>query len=277
MTVLTSNPSGGFSLPQTLTQGQSYMGGIVNYDSATGKPLAPGATTLSSPSYSNLVASPPDQNGAVPTPLAPVNPTTVSFTQALLQILKDAQDRNSAGQSTLTAQSNQIKGQGLADAAANFQNPLLAPSSGTSLGMSAQNAFDPATGAIEKQQTDAKDNLSNITDIIKQSSSDYNAEQDRIQKANEAAAKPANMTFDTQGNIAHQTSAFELLKNAPYVHSDGTMKSDNDGYVSPQAWQAALTNWQANGGSYTEFVSNFKRYVNPDSYDLLGLGTGGGA
>jgi len=47
------------------------------------------------------------------------------------------------------------------------------------------------------------------------------------------------------------------------------MKSDNDGYVSPQAWQAALTNWQANGGSYTEFVSNFKRYVNPDSYDLL--------
>jgi len=26
------------------------------------------------------------------------------------------------------------------------------------------------------------------------------------------------MTFDTQGNIAHQTSAFELLKNAPYVH-----------------------------------------------------------
>jgi len=41
------------------------MGGIVNYDSATGKPLAPGATTLSSPSYSNLVASPPDQNGAV--------------------------------------------------------------------------------------------------------------------------------------------------------------------------------------------------------------------
>jgi len=55
-------------------------------------------------------------------------------------------------QSTLTAQSNQIKGQGLADAAANFQNPLLAPSSGTSLGMSAQNAFDPATGAIEKQQ-----------------------------------------------------------------------------------------------------------------------------
>ncbi len=35
--------------PQVLTQGQSYMGGTVNFDTATGKPLAAGQTTLSQP------------------------------------------------------------------------------------------------------------------------------------------------------------------------------------------------------------------------------------
>jgi hypothetical protein len=43
--------------PTTLTQGQSYMGGTVNFDSNTGKPLAPGGTTTSSPTTANAATN----------------------------------------------------------------------------------------------------------------------------------------------------------------------------------------------------------------------------
>lgn len=44
--------------PQTLTKGQSYMGGTVQYDTATGKPLAAGATTLSQPATAPSAPAP---------------------------------------------------------------------------------------------------------------------------------------------------------------------------------------------------------------------------
>lgn len=271
MTTLIRDPNtGGFALPSTLVQGSNFTDpagrtGVVNYDSLTGAKLAPGGTTLSRPM------------GSVPftLPSGPsASPSRVSFTTALLQLLKDAQNRNTTGQASLMKQSQGINGLGLNDARMNFRNKNLAPNSGTSLGMSAQNEFDPLQLSIENQQKLASQNLGNITDLVKQTSSDYQDEQDRIARAKE---KSSNMTFDTQANISHQVSAFERIKGAPYTDDTGKVVTTHDNYVAPEAWTAALNNWMINGGTYASFVSNFKRYLNPASYELVGIGTETGA
>jgi LysM repeat protein len=132
-----------------------------------------GASTV--PSYSNLTSgqssSGSSSGGYVP--------PTISFTDALIKMLKDAQQRDVTGQAGLMKQSQSITGLGLNDASAAFKNPLLAPNSGTSLGLSAQNEFDPLTLSIANQQKLATQNLGNITDLIKQTSYDYQKEEDR--------------------------------------------------------------------------------------------------
>ncbi len=283
-TLIRDNLTGGFKLPDDPSN---------KFNTATGQPNPKYIDTGSStnnvpPSYSNLTAN---QNAPMVVqlpdkPTGPINTTqtpspTVNFTTALIQMLKEAQQRDTTGQAGLMKQSQGITGQGINDAVRNFNNPLLAPSSGTSLGLSAQNQFDPLTLSIANQQKLASGNLNNITDLVKQTSSDYQDEQDRIQKAKEdalnRATKASNMTFDTQANISHQVSAFEKIKGAPYLHGDGVVKSDKDNYVAPEAWTAALNNWMMNGGTYASFVSNFKRYLNPSSYDQVGIGTDSGA
>ncbi len=274
MTTLTRDPiTNGFKLPDDPTN---------RFNTATGQPnpnysslinpnagLAPGVTGTYNPATTGVTFNIPPTTSNPPqtSPSSPSSPTT-SFTTALIALLKDAQQRDVTGQAKLLGQSQQIEGQGLADAARNFNNPMLAPNSGTSLGNSAQNEFDPATLSIKNQQELATKNLANIKDTLKETQDAYDKEQERIAKAKE---KASNLTFDTQANISHQVSAFERIKGAPYLHPDGTFKSDHDNYVAPEAWLEALKNWQINGGSYSEFLSNFKRYVNPDDYSAVGL------
>lgn len=135
--------------------------------------------TASGPSYSNLTNTNVNA-GNVSNP----NPT-VNFTTALIQMLKDAQQRDTTGQASLMKQSQGITGMGLNDANMNFRNKYLSPSAGTSLGLSAQNEFDPLQLSIANQQKLASQNLGNITDLIKQTSSDYQEEQDRLARAEE--------------------------------------------------------------------------------------------
>lgn len=194
MTKLIMDPNKpGWTLPQTLRQGENFYSntgvneGIVNFDVNTGKPLTQNQTTII-PSYQNLTSNPPVSGGTVP---APVDPKIMSFTQALIQILKDAQGANTKGQAGLMNQSNQIKGLGLNDATTNFANPLLAPNDGTSLGMSAQNEFDPSLNSIADQQKLATQNLGNITDLVNMTGDNYQKEQDRIQRAKDDAANRA--------------------------------------------------------------------------------------
>ncbi len=258
MTTLIRQPAGGFTLPESLTATQA-----ANSWSAPAKNVA---TNFGKPSYSNLTSAPVNNPMTVQNPTSQnvpqVSPSSVNFTTALIQILKEAQGRNATGQGKLMKQSQDITGQGINDANRNFKNPLLSPDSGTSLGRSATNEFDPSLLSIENQQKLGTQNLNNITDLVKQTSSDYKDEQDRIAKAKE---KASNVKFDTEGNIA------EVSKRMASLTGKAKGEPNGDNYIDPNAWIAMRNLWQSHGGSDASFVSNFKRYLNPESYKLAGI------
>jgi len=201
---------------------------------ATSKP----SVVRSTPSLQNLTSTNNQQQ-----PVA-TDPNIVSFTTALIQMLKEAQRRDQAGQANLMKQSQGIIGQGLNDATRNFNNPMLAPNSGTSLGMSAQNQFDPLTLSIANQQKLASQNLGNITDVIKQTSSDYNNEQDRLLRIEEKKQDAIEKAKDRSSNTGGYTPQ-ELRKlRAAGIDSTDLETSDrflyaggganiNDDVISP--------------------------------------------
>lgn len=182
--LLASNPQYA-SNPNLIRPGQT-----VNFGANTQPPAPRSYADLTSSTLAPQSPSMPYLPGVSPEPTPTSNPTT-SFTKALIDILKTAQGTNQTGQAKLMKQSQDIKGQGLADSARNFNNPNLAPSSGTSLGLSAQNEFDPSTLSIENQQKLATTNLGNITDIIDRTQKSYDTEQDRINSVAQDAADRA--------------------------------------------------------------------------------------
>lgn len=224
--------------------------------------IRPGETVnLGTPSYSNLTSN----AGATPSVNTGTNPTT-KFTTALIQILKEAQGRDTAGQGRLMKQSQDITGQGITDADRNFSNPLLAPSAGTSLGMSAQNQFDPLQLSIANQQKLASQNLDNFTTLVDRTQDTYDKEQERIERAEEkrldrlASAANKNATFDSDAEIRRVTAEMVKEKGA-------------DGYVSPEEWMAARDLWGMKGGTDASFETSFKRFLNPASYTKVGYTT----
>ena len=283
MTTLIRDPNtNSFALPESISAAQAAGNWSIP---AKNVGINFGRTT---PSYSNLIntnLAPASINRvSVPTALvnsgtSGINPSTLSFTQALIQILKDAQGRNITGTAKLMKQGQDITGLGINDAVTNFANPLLTPDAGTSLGRSATGEFDPALLSIENQQKLASQNLGNITDLVNMTGDNYQKEEDRKARAEEnrldriaSAAKAASdVKFDTQGNSIKFTKDFESIKAAPYLHPDGGTYSDNDQYVDPQEWVAARTLWATKGGSDASFVSNFKRYLNPKDYKQVGF------
>lgn len=270
MTTLYRDPNtGNFALPESITAEQaanSWSPVARNVGVNFGRSI---------PSYANLTSNnvPNNNNITLPTALtnsgtSGINPSTISFTDALIKILKDAQGRNTTGQAGLMKQGQDITGLGINDAVTNFNNPLLAPNSGTSLGRSATGEFDPALLSIENQQKLSSQNLGNITDLVNMTGDNYQKEQDRIANAEEnrldriasAAKASSNVTFDTQGTISKFSNSMKKIKG-------------EDGYIDPQEWIAARELWASGGGSDSSFVSNFKRYLNPLSYKLAGIKT----
>jgi len=250
MTTLYRDPNtGSFALPNSP--------GTINLGSAPSWNILGGGNGFNLPETTTPApVIPTSRNVQSPTPLRQTNPSTISFTQALIQMLKDAQGRNDIGQVALTNQKNEITGLGINDAARNFSNPLLAPNDSTSLGRSAIGEFDPVTGEIKRQQDQATRNLSNITDLVKETRIAYDNEQERIQKAKD---KADNMTFETPANISATEKKMQSI-------------AGTDGYIDPAVWVQMKSTWKAHGGSAASFISNFKDYVNPLSYDKVGLG-----
>lgn len=104
--------------------------------------------------------------------------TKSSFSQALLDMLAKAQQTSQSGIAGVMKQSQDIKGVGLGEAAKNFANPLLTPTAGTTLGMSAQDTFNPALLSLENQQRLSAQNLSNVSDLLGKTGENYLAEQE---------------------------------------------------------------------------------------------------
>ncbi len=254
--------------PGGLPQGMYGSNGPGGFNYATPQAAAKVATPPPAPSLPNLTSGAPSGGGFTPTAISSGNATT-SFTEALIAMLKEAQARDSAGQAKLMKQSQGITGQGLNDANKNFRNKYLTPSAGTSLGMSAQNQFDPLQLSIANQQKLASQNLNNITDLVRQTGTSYDNEQDRLARAKENALDRASSGSGGKFNFNTEANTSEVAKKMVSI-------AGPDGYIDPYVWMSMRNLWQSSGGSDSSFVSNFKRFVNPASHGLVGLDTGDG-
>ena len=74
-------------------------------------------------------------------------------------------------------------------------------------------------------------------------------------------------TFNTPDNISAVSQSMESITGKAIGDPSG------DNYIDPHAWMAQRNLWAKHGGSDSTFVSNFKRYLNPQSYEMAGLGT----
>jgi len=74
------------------------------------------------------------------------------------------------------------------------------------------------------------------------------------------ATKAASTTFKTAPAIASVSTQMESVKG-------------EDGYIDPDKWVAARTNWNKLGGTDATFNSTFKKYLNPKSYKQAGFKT----
>ena len=219
------------------------------------------------PSYSNLTS-----NAGFSLPQGGGNSTT-SFTEALIKMLKEAQGRDQAGQAKLMMQGQNIIGQGITDANRNFKNERLAPSPGTSLGLSAQNQFDPLTLSIANQQKLATQNLGNITDLVNTTQDAYDKEQDRIQRAEEKRLDAIEKAKDRSSNTGGYTPQ-ELRKlRAAGIDSTDLELSDrflyaggganiNDDVISPYYDRIATSMLDMIGGDKTfKNLDELKEYL----------------
>lgn len=170
-------PAGG--LPGGMYGENAPVGTPGSFNYATPQPPAPAPRNLASASAGQ--SSSGGGGFTLPSQSTGSNPTT-SFTEALIKMLKDAQQRDQAGQASLMKQSQGITGMGLNDAAAVFKNPKIAPGS-KSLGMSAQNQFDPLLLSIENQQKLATQNLGHFEGILDKTQSAYDKEQEKEYRA----------------------------------------------------------------------------------------------
>lgn len=88
--------------------------------------------------------------------------------------------------------------------------------------------------------------------------------QSLINKRDDTGTKPTEASID-RATVSSFASSFEG------TDAKGVKLKGADGYVSPQAWSYARQQWGLKGGKDSEFISNFKRYLNPESYDMVGL------
>ncbi len=280
MTTLIKDPvSGGFKLPDDPTNkfntatGQlnpKYVGATPSYSG-----LAPGVTPSYNSQNSGVTFNIPDKVGGQTTSSIQTPSSTVNFTTALIQMLKEAQGRDATGQASLMKQSQGIIGQGLNDATRNFNNPLLAPNSGTSLGLSAQNQFDPLTLSIANQQKLATQNLGNITDVLKQTSTDYQNEQDRLSKEREDALNRAASAGNPYTNYSAKQAVAQSIdqkKIALYFSKAGKEKRDAQGYITPEEYRNAKAQWIIDGYAGNDFDAIFNGVINPANAQEYGVG-----
>ena len=81
------------------------------------------------------------------------------------------------------------------------------------------------------------------------------------QNANKPKGGGGTPTFNVSKGIATVT---------PQMEAELKASGSTDGYIAPQKWIAARTNWQSLGGTEASFKSNYIKYLNPASYKMAG-------
>lgn len=228
--------------------------------------------TNTEPNYSNLTSSQNNNNqgGGFTVPTTPTgNPSTMSFTDALIKMLKDKQAQTNAGKDVLTSQSNKITGQGINDAIRIFKNPLLGNSSGTSLANSAGSEYEPLQLSLADQQKRATENLNNFSDVVDKTISAYEDEQDRkatIAKAASGDDLTAGEKYKLKlGSYRNGFTSGKMLDQYTPIMVNG--------YVTIAAWKSAINDAQSKGISREDFVKEYADLLSPGVLDDYGLST----
>jgi|GEM_PF-4281196 len=130
--------------------------------------------------------------------------------------------------------------------------------------------------SIENQQRNNLNKYNAATDTIDSAQKAYQDEQDRAfderkfeedkrqfgikaaQDAQKASEKANEIDFDKTTNVSETAKIFTEIKG-------------EDNYIDPAVWMQTRDSWQSNGGSDSSYISNFKRFLNPQSYDQAGI------
>jgi hypothetical protein len=231
-----------------------------------------------------------------------------SYQEALATLTAPADDTTKFYNDAYTAAglsdlSNKIAGRqnDLNNATGNINdNPWLDESS--RLGR-VKNVTTLATGDIKNLQDEYKTKLASVHDLVTQHSKDLQTtaaanktkltalEAQAKQLATEATTNqkaPSTISGPngTKFQWNPQTQSFEPLNlgGAPGTTPPPISTKDaisgmskelgtitgNDGYINPKDWQTAMNAWNGKGLSTASFISNFKKYANPnDTYTGL--------
>lgn len=94
------------TIPTTLTQGQTFEGGTVQYDTATGQKLAPGATTPSTPTSPVVPTTLQFSDINNPTPVTP--PTSTNPATSLNALVTSTQSTNNTASTNDTSAETEV-------------------------------------------------------------------------------------------------------------------------------------------------------------------------
>lgn len=267
----------GRTLAELLAQNPQYAsnpnlikpGDVVKF----GNNAEPSYSALTAGQFNNSAPIPSTSTvpSPVPSPYVSQNTTDpkTNFTKALIDILKNAQQQSQAGQAKLMLQGQNVIGKGLADSARIFSNPELTPSAGTSLGLSAQNQFEPLTLSIENQQKLATQNLGNLKDIISMTKDDFERQLDNARQ--EAVLQETirhNKASENLGNKKYSDMGVYVEGENPSV--DAWVKQINSGASKMSDVPANLKSLVAQGlSSGTQQASNLIQDAYSSANDLL--------
>lgn len=90
-------------------------------------------------------------------------------------------------------------------------------------------------------------------------------------KVSELAQKKAKGIKSTKSSGTSTNSKLNSSKGISLLTPKFESNKGDDGYVDPSEWTKARTIWMSQGLSKSAFDSNFKQYLNPESYSLAGF------
>lgn len=97
------------------------------------------------------------------------------------------------------------------------------------------------------------------------------AEKAARDKADLATANSKATLAKKQAGGSGTGGSFKNSVQIPQVTTVFEKNKGTDGFVDPYAWVKARTIWQTSGGTAASFNSNFKSYLNPQSYSIAGF------
>jgi len=110
--------------------------------------------------------------------------------------------------------------------------------------------------------TSPTDKTNYINSLVKSMGLDSDTIMSSIIKATPKATKTSTSSGKQTSTEIKSTAIGDMSKKMEGVKGD-------DGYISPYDWEALREQWGINKLNDADFLKNFKRYLNPESYNMV--------